>query len=302
MMYASTLVCLLLCGVCLGSQWLLDDTQRAVVSDLIPRSLWAEQLSLSLLSSYSLAPDVLQDPSNCVQLLHEFANNSADLSNCLANKAWPVRLCQHCYKEYLQLKVTMNKIGNPLQNSTVSCTTILLQSDRVQVIVALNDFFDDLWSNSKCANCLQKNSTEILSSTITFMNLFDGLIQCFNKTMQESPILVKPDNFSRVCQSCNESYRNLSDWYTKLDHEKTLCIDLEDAMNSTRRLWSKTFNCTLPCTDTVPVIAVSAFIIFLPVVFYLSSFLHSEQKKRKLVLPKRLKSTASVANIQDKSN
>ncbi|XP_063773144.1 osteopetrosis-associated transmembrane protein 1 [Pseudophryne corroboree] len=298
MFATASLLCLLLCGASLGSQWLSDETQ---VSDLIPKSLWAEQLSLSLLSQYSLAPDLL-DPTSCLPLLHEFANNSADLSNCLASKAWPVRLCQHCYKEYFQLKVTMNKIGNPLQNSTISCTTILLQSDRVQVIVTLNDFFDELWINSKCANCLQKNSSDILNSTTQFMNLFDGLIQCFNRTRQVPQFSIKPDNFSRVCQTCNDSYRNLSDLYTTLEHTNALCIDLEDAMNSTRRLWSKTFNCTLPCTDTVPVIAVSAFILFLPVVFYLSSFLHSEQKKRKLIIPKRLKSKASVANIQDKTN
>lgn len=59
-------------------------------------------------------------------------------------------------------------------------------------------------------------------------------------------------------------------------------------MNITRKLWSRTFNCSVPCSDTVPVIAVSVFILFLPVVFYLSSFLHSEQKKRKLILRKFL--------------
>ncbi|KAG8582413.1 hypothetical protein GDO81_008038 [Engystomops pustulosus] len=259
MMHAAGLLwkCWLVTGLCMGTQWLLDDTQGAADSELIPRALWAEQLSLSLLPAYSLAPDPTPDPSQCIPLLHEFANNSAILSNCLVSMARPVRLCQHCYKEYAQLQATMRKIGSPVQNGTVSCSTILLRSDRVQVIVELSDFFDDMWSYSKCENCLEKNNTGILNSTSKFMDSFDSLIQCFNNTMR---------------------------------------------MNSTRKLWSKTFNCTLPCTDTVPVIAVSAFILFLPVVFYLSSFLHSEQKKRKLILPKRFKSTASISNIQDKCN
>lgn len=59
-------------------------------------------------------------------------------------------------------------------------------------------------------------------------------------------------------------------------------------MNITRKLWSRTFNCSVTCSDTVSVVAVSVFILFLPVVFYLSSFLHSEQKKRKLILRKFL--------------
>lgn len=54
-------------------------------------------------------------------------------------------------------------------------------------------------------------------------------------------------------------------------------------MNATRRLWSKTFNCSLKREENVPVIAVSSFMLFLPLIFYLSNYLHSEQKKRKLI-------------------
>lgn len=96
--------------------------------------------------------------------------------------------------------------------------------------------------------------------------------------------------------------QNRNEYENKAEPGTHLCIDVEDAMNITRKLWSRTFNCSVPCSDTVPVIAVSVFILFLPVVFYLSSFLHSEQKKRKLILPKRLKSSTSFANFQENSN
>lgn len=96
--------------------------------------------------------------------------------------------------------------------------------------------------------------------------------------------------------------KKLNEHENKAEPGTHLCIDVEDAMNITRKLWSRTFNCSVPCSDTVPVIAVSVFILFLPIVFYLSSFLHSEQKKRKLILPKRLKSSTSFANIQENSN
>lgn len=113
-----------------------------------------------------------------------------------------------------------------------------------------------------------------------------------------------------MCKNCNGTYKKLNDLYNKLQrlnrhgdesgHSAHLCIDVEDAMNITRKLWSRTFNCSVPCSDTVPVIAVSSFILFLPVVFYLSSFLHSKQKKRILILPKRIQSNASLVNIQEK--
>ncbi|XP_075453683.1 osteopetrosis-associated transmembrane protein 1 isoform X2 [Ascaphus truei] len=284
---------LLLCGVCLGADWPLDNSDAPV--GFVPRSLWAEELSLSLLPSYSLAPDLSQDPAICARLLVDYANSSAALSGCLVRRARPVRLCQGCYLEYVQLRAIMKSIADPLQNKTLSCETSLLQSDRVQVVVILNDFFEQTWTDSKCMMCLQNDSRDLLNSTIEFMNLFDELNDCFEKNMQPAGQLQQGNN-PGICKNCSEGYKKLNVLYSKLEHEKVLCIDLEDAMNSTRRLWSKTFNCTVPCKDTVPVIAVSAFILFLPIVFYLSSFLHSEQKKRKLILPKRIKSNA---NIQD---
>ncbi|XP_037056415.1 osteopetrosis-associated transmembrane protein 1 [Peromyscus leucopus] len=121
--------------------------------------------------------------------------------------------------------------------------------------------------------------------------------------------LLPPKNYSEVCKNCNDAYKMLSALYSemqkmnglesKAEPGTHLCIDVEDAMNITRKLWSRTFNCSVTCSDTVSVVAVSVFILFLPVVFYLSSFLHSEQKKRKLILPKRLKSSTSFANIQE---
>ncbi|OCT78190.1 osteopetrosis-associated transmembrane protein 1 [Xenopus laevis] len=296
-----SLLChLLLCGMCLGTGWLAQSGDTC--SDLLPQYTWAEELSLSLFPSYSLAQGLSRDSDICLRLLVEFANNSAALSSCLVTNARPVRLCQHCYTEYVQLQTTMQSIETPMQNGTVSCDTSLLQSDRVQVVVILNDFFEQTWEESKCLQCLQNQSQSLLNTTCEFMDMFLSLQTCFKLNMKEPIVVTQQGNYSSVCRNCSKNYRELNDLYSKLEKEKALCIDLEDAMNSTRILWSKTFNCTVPCTDTVPVIAVSAFILFLPVIFYLSSYLHSEQKKRKLIFPSRIKSHANAVNIQHKCN
>ncbi|XP_053566582.1 osteopetrosis-associated transmembrane protein 1 [Bombina bombina] len=289
-------LCLIACGLCLTSH--NEDILLSV--DFMPLSPWAEEVSLSEIP-YFQSPDVFQDPHNCSQLLPEFANVSAALSGCLVLRARPARLCQGCYQNYVQLVGIMQKINQKFQNTSDSCAKSLLQSDRVQLLVIMNEFFEQTWSDSKCTQCLEKNSTAMLTSTIKFMALFDEVNTCFHNNMQAPSVYVQQRNLSRVCANCSAIYKNLSALYSELENANELCIDLEDAMNSTRHLWSTMFNCTVPCTDTVPVIAVSAFIIFLPVVFYLSSFLHSEQKKRKLILPKRIKSNAAI-NIQDKSS
>nr|XP_009675266.1 PREDICTED: osteopetrosis-associated transmembrane protein 1 [Struthio camelus australis] len=191
-----------------------------------------------------------------------------------------------------------------------NCAKSILTSDRLQVVVMLSEFFNETWEAANCANCLKNSSEGLSNSTVEFLDLFNKSLTCFEHNLQGQTIDLSPNNYTEVCKNCNATYKMLNDLYNNLQrmnrqggesgHSAHLCIDVEDAMNITRKLWSRTFNCSVPCSDTVPVIAVSSFILFLPVVFYLSSFLHSKQKKRILILPKRIQSNASLVNIQEK--
>ncbi|XP_010160045.1 PREDICTED: osteopetrosis-associated transmembrane protein 1 [Eurypyga helias] len=191
-----------------------------------------------------------------------------------------------------------------------NCAKSILTSDRLQIVVTLSEFFNETWEAANCANCLMNSSEGLTNSTVEFLDLFNKSLTCFEHNLQGQNIYLPPNNYTEVCKNCNETYRMLNDLYNNLQrmnrqggesgHAAHLCIDVEDAMNITRKLWSRTFNCSVPCSDTVPVIAVSSFILFLPIVFYLSSFLHSKQKKRILILPKRIQSNASLVNIQEK--
>ncbi|XP_026699969.1 osteopetrosis-associated transmembrane protein 1, partial [Athene cunicularia] len=203
-------------------------------------------------------------------------------------------------------------IARAVGNSSEShnCAKSILTSDRLQIVVTLSEFFNETWEAANCANCLKNSSEGLSNSTVEFLDLFNKSLTCFEHNLQGQTIYLSPNNYTEVCKNCNETYKKLNDLYNNLQrmnrqggesgHSAHLCIDVEDAMNITRKLWSRTFNCSVPCSDTVPVIAVSSFILFLPIVFYLSSFLHSKQKKRILILPKRIQSNASLVNIQEK--
>ncbi|XP_074846881.1 osteopetrosis-associated transmembrane protein 1 [Carettochelys insculpta] len=266
----------------------------------------AEDLSLALLGTG--LPGEL--PPECRELLEGFANSSVRLAGCLVRSARPVRLCQNCYRHFQSVTEHLENITRAVGNSSQSnCAKSLLMADRVQVVVILSQFFNSTWEKANCANCLKNNSEGLSNSTIEFLGIFNATLTCFERNFQEQASSLVPSNHTEVCRNCNGTYRQLNDFYNKMQkmnglgrhsEHKTLCIDVEDAVNITRRLWSRTFNCSVPCSDTVPVIAVSSFILFLPVIFYLSSFLHSKQKKRILILPKRIQSNASLVNIQEK--
>ncbi|XP_036920885.1 osteopetrosis-associated transmembrane protein 1 [Sturnira hondurensis] len=315
------LVPLMWSGLALGTL-ALDSNPHRVLYDLLSERqlLMVEDLSLTLLQGgrlgpQSLPPDLPDLDPECRELLLDFANSSAELTGCLVRGARPVRLCQTCYPLFQQVASKMDNISRAVQNTSEShsCARSLLMADRIQIVLILSEFFNSTWQKANCANCLTNRSEELSNSTLNFLNQFNSTLTCFEHNLQGSiQSLLQLRNYSEVCKNCLKAYKNLSSLYSEMqkmnEHENKaepgthLCIDVEDAMNITRKLWSRTFNCSVPCSDTVPVIAVSVFILFLPVVFYLSSFLHSEQKKRKLILPKRLKSNTSFANIQENSN
>ncbi|XP_024058375.1 osteopetrosis-associated transmembrane protein 1 isoform X1 [Terrapene carolina triunguis] len=284
--------------------WALGGGRRLLSLELLEE---AEDLSLALLGTG--LPGEL--PPECRELLVGFANSSVRLTGCLVRSARPVRLCQSCYRHFQSVTEQLENITRAVGNSSESnCAKSLLMSDRVQLVVILSQFFNKTWETANCANCLKNNSEGLSNSTIEFLHLFNTTLTCFEHNFQGQAIDLVPSNHTEVCRNCNRTYRNLNALYNKMqkmtgqgsdsEHRTHLCIDVEDAMNITRRLWSRTFNCSVPCSDTVPVIAVSSFILFLPVIFYLSSFLHSKQKKRILILPKRIQSNASLVNIQEK--
>ncbi|GAA6094562.1 osteopetrosis-associated transmembrane protein 1, partial [Tachysurus ichikawai] len=146
----------------------------------------------------------------------------------------------------------------------------------------------------KSMDCLSEDKNSVSNTTLYFIDRLNQSLTCFEKYQE--------GNHTELCVECRTSYKILNDLYSNMSDKKSLCIDVEDAMNVTRHLWSKTFNCSLNREENVPVIALCSFMLFLPIIFYLSNYLHSEQKKRKLIHPKRAKSNHSLMNIQGKYN
>ncbi|KAL6485780.1 hypothetical protein MHYP_G00051720 [Metynnis hypsauchen] len=250
---------------------------------------------LGYFSSLSLAakfPEDLEITEDCLKLLHVFGQRYVDVVNCLVSSARPVEVCQNCYGAYSSFNETYSNItSDTMGTKNNSCQESLMQSDRLMLLYSLYSSLHDIWESADCTSCLTKDHKSLLNSTLNFISSHNSTLSCFEKYQ---------GNHSELCTECKVTYKRLNELYSNLEKNWSLCIDIEDAMNVTRRLWSKNFDCSVLREEAVPVIAVSSFMLFLPVIFYLSNFLHSEQKKRKLIHPKRAKSNHSLMNIQDK--
>ncbi|XP_030262193.1 osteopetrosis-associated transmembrane protein 1 [Sparus aurata] len=245
--------------------------------------------SLNLLSSF---PEDLEISDYCKELLNIFGQRYVAYVSCLVPAARPVTVCQKCFSSFGSLREAYANISSESGPGNVSCSESLLRGDRLMVVNQLNTSLEELWTSSACDNCVTKGLQRLTNDTLYFMNTLNQTDDCFDKYRQ--------GNHTELCKNCKSTYQELNELYGRMEKNQTMCIDIEDSMNMTRRLWSKYYNCSVPREETVPVIAVSSFMLFLPIIFYLSSFLHSEQKKRKLIHPKRAKSYTSLMNIQDK--
>ncbi|KAG7331653.1 hypothetical protein KOW79_005622 [Hemibagrus wyckioides] len=253
-------------------------------------NIYFSPLSLSLSASF---PKELEMTDYCLELMHDFGQISASLTSCLVVNARPVKVCQNCYSLYNSLQDIYTNISTGMGPGNESCQESLLHADRVMLLYNLYNSFENIWNTAECINCLSSEHLRSVSNTtLYFIDRLNQSQTCFEKYQQ--------GNHSELCVECRTSYKILNDLYSGMSKNKSLCIDVEDAMNTTRRLWSKDFKCLLKREENVPVIAVSSFMLFLPLIFYLSNYLHSEQKKRKLIHPKRAKSSHSLMNIQDK--
>ncbi|KAG5277174.1 hypothetical protein AALO_G00114420 [Alosa alosa] len=273
-----------------------DFTSKSAAHFFLPVSSASEAhksgyfFSLSLSSSF---PEDLEVSDYCLTLLRIFGERYVTYVNCSVSYARPVKMCEKCYINYSDLKDIFNNISSGTGSGNESCYNSLVRSDRLMLVYMLYSSLKDIWSVASCSNCLMKpNETALSNDTLYFLTLLNVSFSCFETHQQ--------GNHSELCKECKAPYQRLSELYSGMEKNHTLCIDLEDAMNVTRRLWSKKYECSFPLEENVPVIAVSGFMLFLPIIFYLSSFLHSEQKKRKLIHPKRAKSNHNLMNIQDK--
>ncbi|XP_074471461.1 osteopetrosis-associated transmembrane protein 1 [Sebastes fasciatus] len=267
----------------------------AVAADVIGVNSAVFKPNVDSLFSLNLLPfpEDQEISDYCSDLLQIFRKLCVAYVDCLVNASRPVMVCHNCYSSYGSFRNTYYNISSDQMGpGNVSCRDSLLRSDRLMLVYLLYVNLEGIWKKSACDNCIAPGFQSLTNDTLYFMNTLNQTLTCFEKYQQ--------GNHTELCKDCKSSYRSLNEIYGRMENNHTMCIDIEDAMNVTRRLWSKKFNCSFPREETVPVIAVSSFMLFLPIIFYLSSFLHSEQKKRKLIHPKRAKSYSTLMNIQDK--
>ncbi|KAK7588263.1 hypothetical protein V9T40_005508 [Parthenolecanium corni] len=120
------------------------------------------------------------------------------------------------------------------------CKMELMNVDRLEVIVDSYNYVEHLWEKALCSKCFKKDNTTLNDETITLLAYLRTTNECidhFNQTSHSS---------EKICGNCSDSYFRLNDYYDNRGSYTAFCMDIIDAMNSSRVEWSVKLGC---CSD-----------------------------------------------------
>lgn len=210
--------------------------------------------------SFSFKTEIVPSNSSCTPLKERFANSSAQFTLCAIRHSRPIRMCETCRSEYLDVQNSYKNLSEVFDNGT-SCLDKYISVDRLQIVLVLYQNNVNLWNNAKCDECYDvKNGNMTIADE--FGQYFDKFIDCVNKTKDD------------LCPTCMKYYVQLDHYFrsvSDINDKIGVCMDLVDVMNSTWTFWS--VNCCsyrrhaeylfIGSTVTVLLLSVSFYIILL---------------------------------------
>ncbi|CAG0898289.1 unnamed protein product [Darwinula stevensoni] len=246
----------------------------------------------------------------CEDLLKYFSHAVSEFTHCAVRFARPIHLCEKCVQQYLNVSQAHHAIiMEQDENSGEGCISELLNADRIQIVETSFQFTMNLWEKAACDNCFEKYgngtlTTDLNNVTKSFMAQYKKMLACLqNQTEVLGVHGIGPDTWSGktrnvTCDRCQDSYRALNYIYADVlgdidaDH---ICMDIVDAMNMTRMVWSQNLKCTQRnVTAEAPFIVVTCMCI-LPPLFYLLAWCLPQHQRGPIIRQKRWTTYGTVA-------
>ncbi|XP_065057241.1 uncharacterized protein LOC135685281 [Rhopilema esculentum] len=281
----------------------LDSTSVAITTfiSVIPSSAWAPIVtpSYSVVSNQSDIQPIAKE--GCDVVLDGLATVMGKMTSCIISSLRPLQICEKCTHLHSDLKryqLLISKADGCNQK------LIMEYNAQYQAIPKIFKIQYDMWRNFECEKCYKERTDSDPKAPwipkeefIKTKSLVKEMMVCFANYSNEEidlpfPVMLNVTEESNgtswktkenLCSNCRHAYKKLKK-YMKSIHfegsaEKRWCADMVYAFNETRRLWGKF--CLSPDEDQEPIIALTCFFCFLPVVFYVGTKLHSDVKERK---------------------
>lgn len=247
--------------------------------------------------------EMMSGGHTCNKYLLQFANATSEFTKCAIRHARPIGICEKCVHYYLDVQKSYEEILKAQDEAGHACAMELVNLDRLEVIVGALDYVYKLWAKAECNSCFVVDDNGTLTSqlsnvTIQFRQLYSNTTQCFKKFYNSSTEKYDP----KICVNCTAEYCALNKFYEDLKAdtgEGIVCMDIVDAMNSTRTRWSKRFGCFVSAPKAeIPLIISVAVIALSPIVFYVGARYFTSKTEKRIPFPRRMSADLSIPSAR----
>ncbi|KDR23622.1 Osteopetrosis-associated transmembrane protein 1 [Zootermopsis nevadensis] len=236
---------------------------------------------------------IINGVESCKNRLECFASSTSNFTQCAIRHARPIRLCERCVGYYMDVLKAHEDILKAHDEGGHACKMELVNLDRLQVIEGAFNYVHNLWQRGQCNSCFVANDNGTLTpqlSNITtkFQQLYSDTQNCFNTFYNVTSKKYDP----AICANCTDKYCSLNKYYEALKAdtgEGIVCMDIVDAMNSTRTKWSKVLGCHIPEPKAEILLIISVVLTSIaPVIFYVAAKRYSGKAESRLLKQRRL--------------
>ena len=208
---------------------------------------------------------------HCKGLLANFSATVSTYLKCMTYFSKPAKLCQSCQYKLTEVERSYREIKD--DSTEPICPTLLLSSDSLHMIEREYEHAQYVWKIADCDYCYDNPGVDsgrwiVSNTTKEFFNLFNRTIDCFAVFLPIN-ITNSTEGNPAICSNCSLEYASLDHMFlsTFQFHDK-ICIDIFEAMNYTRIVWSKQYQCYARKRNLLEMIPIISLILAIPVLFY----------------------------------
>ena len=240
-------------------------------NQLVPRQQQNIHNSKLRLVPDATVPYFSELSDHCRGLLTNFSATVSKYLKCMTYFSKPAKFCQSCQHKLTELERSYRDIKD--DSTEPVCPTLLLSSDSLHMIEREYEHAQYVWKIADCDYCYDnpdvKSGNWILSNTTkNFFYLFNSTIDCFAAFLPINNTNSTERN-PGICSNCSLEYSSLNHMFlSTFQFDDKICIDIFEAMNYTRIVWSRQYQCYARKRNLLEMVPIISLLLAIPIFFY----------------------------------
>ena len=226
--------------------------------------------------------------NHCRALLGNFSSTVSTYLKCMTYYSKPAKLCQTCQYKLTEVERAYSDIKD--DKTEPVCSKLLLSSDSLHMIEREYQHAQYVWQMADCNYCYDNPDVvngrwHLSNKTKDFFELFNITINCFAMYLPVNQTNATKGN-PAICSNCSRVYSLLDEMFlTTFQFNDKICTDIFEAMNYTRIVWSRQYNCYIRNRNLSEMIPIITLLLMLPLLFYpgikISVDIYDRKQKKK---------------------